>query len=57
MNVTIIASIVYKNFKFGIGADGLIFSEKCESSSKYDFIMHFYNNDGKKEKFCGNGAR
>ena len=28
---------------FGIGADGLMF---CESSSKADIKMHYYNSDG-----------
>jgi len=37
-----------------VGADGLIFLEK---SRKYDFRWRFYNNDGGKADFCGNGAR
>jgi diaminopimelate epimerase len=40
--------------KFGIGADGVLFSKK---EKKYDFRMIYYNKDGSRAKFCGNGAR
>lgn len=39
----------------GIGADGLIFIEK--SSDDNCFVMHYFNSDGSKADFCGNGAR
>ncbi len=39
---------------FGIGADGILFIHKDE---KYDFRMRFFNPDGTKAKFCGNGGR
>jgi len=37
-----------------VGADGLIFIEKAP---KAHFRWRFYNNDGGKADFCGNGAR
>lgn len=39
--------------KFGIGADGLIFLKKSQST---DFEVDYFNADGSKS-FCGNGAR
>jgi len=39
----------------GLGADGLIFIEKSQGENC--FIMHYYNSDGSKADFCGNGAR
>ncbi|NOQ75876.1 MAG: diaminopimelate epimerase [Crocinitomix sp.] len=39
--------------RFGIGSDGLIFIENCESAQ---FEMDFYNPDG-SQSFCGNGSR
>jgi diaminopimelate epimerase len=39
---------------FGIGSDGLIILRPDE---KTDFFMDFYNPDGSKAGFCGNGGR
>ena len=38
----------------GIGADGFI---TIDDSSKYDFIMNYYNADGSTGSLCANGAR
>ncbi len=40
--------------RFGIGADGLITIRTAESE---DYIMDYYNADGKIGSMCGNGAR
>lgn len=40
----------------GIGADGLIFVENSNDGI-VDFIVHFYNSDGKLGPLCGNGSR
>ncbi|MEA3500760.1 MAG: diaminopimelate epimerase [Candidatus Marinimicrobia bacterium] len=39
---------------FGIGADGVLLIEKNES---FPFKMTYFNSDGSKGKFCGNGSR
>ncbi len=41
------------NRRFGIGADGLIKINSCQTA---DFEVDYYNSDGSKS-FCGNGAR
>jgi diaminopimelate epimerase len=40
--------------KLSVGADGLIFIEKSDSS---DFKWRFFNADGSEAEMCGNGAR
>ncbi|MFM7645831.1 MAG: diaminopimelate epimerase [Sphingomonadales bacterium] len=40
--------------RFGIGADGLMLLENKEGA---DFLMRYFNADGRPGSFCGNGAR
>lgn len=40
--------------RFGIGGDGLII---IQDSDQYDFIMRYYNADGREGTLCGNGGR
>jgi len=49
---SLIASLCHR--RYGIGADGLILIEKDASA---DFMMHYFNSDGRKGSLCGNGSR
>lgn len=40
--------------RFGIGADGLLL---LSGSDEYAFRMEYFNQDGSRASFCGNGAR
>ena len=42
--------------RFGVGADGLMTLGSSEDES-CDFVMTYYNSDGKKASMCGNGGR
>lgn len=49
----LIAQICHR--RRGVGADGLMtLSEGVEG---YDFVMHYYNSDGREADMCGNGGR
>jgi diaminopimelate epimerase len=43
--------------RFGVGADGLMTLDSCQQPTPYDFVMHYYNSDGRLGSMCGNGGR
>lgn len=52
LTVSDIASLCDR--RFGVGADGLLLLSK---SDEYAFRMEYFNQDGSRASFCGNGAR
>ena len=49
----LIAQICHR--RRGVGADGLM--TMSEGVEGYDFVMHYYNSDGREADMCGNGIR
>ena len=50
------ASIMLSRPHFGIGSDGLILIDRCDTKAA-DFRMRIFNNDGSEARMCGNGIR
>lgn len=44
------------NRRFGVGSDGLMTLSNSENE-EYDFVMKYYNSDGRLGSMCGNGGR
>ena len=47
-------AIVMSRFHFGVGADGLVLIEPCDTA---DFQMRIFNADGSEAQMCGNASR
>lgn len=52
LNTTEIENICHR--RYGIGADGLMI---LGLKNDFDFTMEYFNSDGNKSSFCGNGGR
>lgn len=50
-------AVKYCHRKTGIGADGILLIENSNQPAASAFRMRYFNSDGSRAAFCGNGAR